>query len=1254
MSIRTRILESTTLIIAVGLASFTAGVGAQVPPSPMNLARAPLFLNASVEPNVAVTLDDSGSMEWGYIPDTAPNNCGARHPRYFSSVFNRIYYNPLVRYTPPLGPNGVPFANASFTAAWYDGYEAVDALNPGDNRQGSRVVDLRTQYFPQRTMPANRDSTTTWPGDRIGHDPRLRPVAPDLTLVTNLGTADQWFNNCTNPAAPVPAVPAVDGNNAWLPFTSANNQATGTFFTGTTGGTSAAFYYQFRGNPAVAAEVNDPRRYEAVDMRAQPADQQQNFANWYSYYRTRVLMSRTALSRTFGVQDPALRVVMQNLWGNAANPLFAAGTTTFNRFDGAVRTAFFNRLYRSPASGNTPNRIAMIRAGSLFQYGAGVTNNTNPYWEGAPLSRELTCRQNFHIQLTDGYTNETTNPTLSTLVSGVQLSSALTLPDSRAYTPGAAASRIVSNVLTPAASCGGAQCDPSLARVAFAYWATDLRPDLTNNVPPFFPDRRTGITGTALPVAPANPADSPEIYWNPENNPATWQHMANFTVGLGVSGRRNFPGDFVGLRTGVVAWPGLVNLAPEAVDDLWHAGLVSRGGYYSAADPQELVDSLSAALSSVVARRGTASAATVTSGIIQASTLAFRTGFDSGDWTGQVLAYRVGSDGRVVEPPVWEAGSILDSRTADSRVILTASDHDGGGIPFRWASLPAAYQASLNDNPQTGVIDDDGLGEKRLDYIRGDRTQEINNGGPFRIRAGLLGSIVNSGAVVVAAPAAAFTDESFPGGPEASASVKYAEFRSDNKDRRRVIYVGGNAGMMHAFDAGTGRTGFDAGGNPIVDFGTGEELWAYVPREVAPNLSRLTNDVFEFTPYVDNSPVVRDVFINGQWRTILVGSLRRGGQGIFALDITNPAVTEAGAADVVLWEFSDDLDSRLGFTYGRPNISRLANGKWVIVVPGGYNSEAPPPPNDGGVGGGGSSLFVLDAADGSLIRRFDFTAAESRGLSTPTMGDYESDFIDEFAVAGDLQGNLWRFDLSNPNPALWTRAQMFDPPVEFNQPITSAPRLFPDPKTGGIIAVFSTGKYLEPSDRSLVGVPTQRLYGVRDYGATPPTGFAYPATEANLQAQTLTKNNATTPPTFTVTNNNLASNQRGWRINLVDQGERGVTSAGALFSQGIAIFSTVIPNGDDPCLPGLRGNVYVLNASSGAAPAIDRNADGVINAADLAAPVGQAVSSSVAEGSPALLVNVGGGYGTLIDFPEIRVPTTVWRRRSWREITAED
>ena len=1189
---------AAALTLGAGVESARAAVV-----TPLNLQKPPLFLNSSVDPNIAVTFDDSGSMTSAFMPDNVDdcaNNAtqlGYRHPRYYSHVYNRIYFNPAITYSPPLQKDGTPFPQPSFTAAPADGFEYNTAIVTGG--AGSPLHNLSTKYFPTRTKNArsnddgtritNRTETTGTPAHAVG-GPKY--VGAGAVL------------NCNGTYG--------DNTTAWLPF------ATGTG----TGGTSKAFYYRFTGtDPRDAAQVNNAANYVAVDVTAESAAVQQNFANWYSFYRTRTLLGRTAMTRVFGVQGNNLRVAFQNL--NTSTYRFANGTTKWEKFVDVSatvkpRTNFFQWLYREDASGSTPLRASALRVGEAFKYGSStITNSFNPYYEPAPVARELTCRQNFSITLTDGFWNESAPG-----YSGINDQTNRTLPDGTAYTKQA-----------PYGNEPTTSDNPTLADITFNYWATDLRTDLANNVPKFIQE----------PNATASVQ-----FFDPDNDPATWQHVVQYIVGLGVAGTRNFPGDLPALEANTLQWPAPTNNSPSAVDDAWHASINSRGEYFSAADPDELVDSLNNVLQSVLIRQGTASAATVTSGIIQASTLAFRTAFDSSDWSGQVVGYKVDEGGRRIEPPIWDAGAALNARTAE-RQILTSSGPTGGGIPFRWASLPTAYQTKLQDNPATVAVDNDGLGQDRLAWLRGDQSQE-RPAGPFRVRTKKLGAIVNSGAVVIAGPAAAYTDRWPEGSPELGSGAQlYSAFRATYKNRQRVVYVGANDGMLHAFDAGTGVTTFDSDGNPIIDAGSGDELWAYVPYEVAGNLSQLTNPDYQFTPYVDNTPTARDVFYGGRWHTVVVGALRRGGQGIFALDVTNPGVTESLASSTVLWEFSDDVavgagsdPKQLGYTYGKPNISRLANGKWVVVLPASYNSDET---GDGAVGTGLSTLFILDIQTGAVLRQFNLTG--SKGLTSPTMGDLQGDFVDEYAVAGDLNGQLWKFDLTSTTPSSWTVAKVFQPAVDGDQPITSAPRLFPDPTTADLIAVFGTGKYLEPVDRGN-SIPQQRLYGLR---------LGYPGvtlTLADLQQQTLTKDASNR---FRITSNAIPANKKGWFINLLDAGERDVTSAGALFAQGVSIFSTIIPNGNDPCAPSLRGNIYLIDATTGGMPSmgaiVDTNNDGAVDRLDDATVIGTAVSEAVAEGSPALLIAQGGGSGCLVDYCDIKPPVTVWRRRSWREIPNE-
>jgi type IV pilus assembly protein PilY1 len=233
------------------------------------------------------------------------------------------------------------------------------------------------------------------------------------------------------------------------------------------------------------------------------------------------------------------------------------------------------------------------------------------------------------------------------------------------------------------------------------------------------------------------------------------------------------------------------------------------------------------------------------------------------------------------------------------------------------------------------------------------------------------------------------------------ATMSYSAFLAKWATRPAAVYVGANDGMLHAFDA---RLKAVSGANP------GRELWAYVPASVYANLpaqTRLTN--FSFTPTVDGSPVTGDVFFNSAsslyntkgWHTLLVGSLRLGGRGVFGVDITDPSATtlntSTAVASKVLWEFNSDSVStvgtpaNLGYTFGTPVIARVAFnnsdspatvGRWVVLVPGGYFP-------DGNTAAAASntysSLFVLDAQTGTLLKEIRTpTGAGAVAITTAT------------------------------------------------------------------------------------------------------------------------------------------------------------------------------------------------------------------------------------------------------------------------------
>src|SRR5690606_23500742 len=239
------------------------------------------------------------------------------------------------------------------------------------------------------------------------------------------------------------------------------------------------------------------------------------------------------------------------------------------------------------------------------------------------------------------------------------------------------------------------------------------------------------------------------------------------------------------------------------------------------------------------------------------------------------------------------------------------------------------------------------------------------------------------------------------------------------------------------------------------------ELFAYVPSSVYGNLSRLTEQSYSHRYFVDGTPQVADAVVNGNWSTVLVGGLGAGGQGLFALDVTDPsAVTEGNASAKVLWEFTDRDDPDLGNTFGQPQIVKLANDKWAVIVGNGYNNSDA----DGSASTTGrASLFILflDRAPGARtwtagahyvkLETSAGTPGNPNGLATPFPADVDFDGKVDYVYAGDLQGNMWKFDLTSSSPASWNVAQAGLPlftavdPLNAAQPITASAEVIRHP-----------------------------------------------------------------------------------------------------------------------------------------------------------------------------------------------------------------
>jgi type IV pilus assembly protein PilY1 len=1045
----------------------------------VGLADVPLYVMEAVDPNIYLSLDDSGSMYWSYMPDDIYLDYALNAAK--SSSYNKLYYDPTVKYTPPVDGTGTSLGDASFTAAWNDGFD-----------KSGCTVDLSQNYRP-----------TWYDGDHCNG-------VDDSTLEYSAALAEP------------------------------------------------AYYY-------VLTEGSDPlldASYTKVVVGATSApdggDEQTNFANWYSYYRKRIYTTKTAASLAFAGLSSEMRLAHQTINRGVGNEL-----TLPAKFEGAARADFFTWLYGVPAVGSTPLRAALKNVGDALSaddvpYRDDPTDSTSPV---------RSCRQNFHIMMSDGYWNSDGG------IGGNQDKAAHSLPLNDFGISSYAAMPPFQDENTD-----------YLADTAFYYWVTDLRPALNNDVPASILDATSDTDGDGV-------VEKSEIFWNPKNDPANWQHMVTYTIGLGLQGDLNFPGDYAALLDGTKTW------GTDQIDDLWHAAINSRGTYYSASNAKEMIDALGTALSALLEQNSTAAPVSLNSGSISSETRLFQVKFHTTDWTGEVFSYPISigtgnatctaSDavGEVCSAE-WEASCRLDGGYCEAtsttetgldwdsgRNIITMNSSTGGGVPFRWSitDLGADQQATLNAT--------DGLGAERLEYLRGNKSLE---GSVFRTRKSLLGDIINSNPLYVGTP-----PRFYPDGMETSS---YASFRSTHASRTPLVYAGANDGMLHAFDSATGV-----------------EKLAYVPNAVFSKLPKLTHPAYAHTNYVDGKLNEGDVFFDGAWHTVVVGGLGLGGQGVFALDVTDPSgFSESNASNIVLWEYTDVNDAELGFTYGKPFIGRLNTGEWAAIFGNGFDNKQA----DGHASATGkAAVYIVNIQDGTLIKKIIADDAKNTvvdptgaGRANALVGilpvdlhddpnDITDDFMIDYLYGGDLFGNVWRFDLTGGNTTQWDvafgaplfQAKDSDGKV---QPITTLTAVGRHPSNMGLMIYFGTGKYFGTGD--LLDTSAQTFYGIWDRwfdddfdDVHDETDFtAYDRTSL-LQQEVL----GTNVSQFSLVDARVTSNhtidwetQFGWYLDLPEVGER--VHQDPFLRNDRIIFVTVTPS-DDPCRAGGSSWLMELDARDG-------------------------------------------------------------------------
>lgn len=1115
MSIKTMIKTALASGVWVAVLSVPVAASANDIEFP---SQTPLSLTEGVPPNILVTLDDSGSMAWGYVPDSISGNHSRRAGR--SSIYNPMYYNPDIIYETP--------KKVTYTG----GKLVVTEYSYGINGDYHFTKAPSNGYDPTRNrVDLSKDYRLGWSG------------------VNSFRTSCPSGVSCSS-------------------------------------GRAKAHYFRY--NPSASSSCPLPPSstdscYSVVYIDG--AEQERNFATWYSFYRHRQLATSSAANLAFYTMPDNVRLT----WGALNTCSIGTNSTSSNcsnnkmaRFNGQHRANFYNWLAKLPASGGTPLNAAMTRAGNFLETHADAYKDES--------GNSYACRASYHVLMTDGIYSGNS--------SGNRDNTQTNLPDGKTYTARAPYSD--SNT-------------GSLADNAFYYWSRDLRPGLDNSVPSY------------MPVQSGNDNND---YWDPRNNPATWQHMVNFTVGLGLSRSLTsssaptwdpdassptfaYMSELLNMGSGGKNWPG-TGTNDGKVYDLWHAAINSRGEFFSAETPEALVTAFGRIMERVAGRSTTGSSPAINSGVGDDGTgYSYQAAYDSSrSWAGQLSAYesKLGNDGTVTKSKIWDAAELLNART--SRDILMAGKTTTGLQNFSWGNLSDEQQAWLNRNPDLGD-NVDTLGSQRLAFVRGDRSKE---GSVFRTRNTVLGDIVNSKPVTVRG-ARYLTGHA---NRIEGASSDYGQFVLDQQTRTPMVYVGANDGMLHAFNATTGRPE------------SGREEFAFVPSAVIENLHKLTATGYAEAGhqfFVDGSPVVADVFINNQWRTVLVGTLGAGGKGIFALDVTD--VGKVGGGPKLLWEFGEeqlqDKNVKMGYSFPQPTIARLHNGKWAVVTGNGYSAE--------GSNNGKASLLIIDVATGALTASLEVSGENgvANGLSTPRLADINGDGIADYAYAGDLQGNVWRFDMAPnngdaDNPFMREGEPRVSETVQFQvsfgasgsnplftaktadnkrQAVMAAPSIVRHPTGVGYLIVFGTGKYFAEGDKNGNPDIANTLYGVWDpttkiARSTNKSGFPYSNySRSNLQQQTmqsqlhsvtnggearLLSNHAvewaekTAAGSWTTSKPGNSSLKAGWYFDLAIGREMIVAD---MLQFGRTLYmQSLVPN-TDPCSSGVDNWSYAIDPVTG-------------------------------------------------------------------------
>ena len=1191
-----------------------------------------------------------------------------------SSAYNKQYYNPAVTYAPWKAYN--PPTGSACPSGTLNGSGASLRCNPGNanvHAARSHPVYGSFTFDVDGTVAASQSSNLRF---RM-YAGMIVPAGAQYRLCSNSGDGSNcgsWTNAATNMclqnSAERPGV--VTGNCVGMGMTSAGNinmnggdhaevaipyyvatyyKRDDTVVTPDAYGVDGGRLVRVTVAPATPTYPKAATREDCAGASCTYDEEIQNFANWVQYYRKRTLSLNGALGNALD-SVVALRggyYVFNNTGsasyhttGGAAVKMFDFDSTDTSQNDRRL----LGHLYSVHPSGGTPTRVVLDRLGKQFMFTGATAPVTAP------------CQFNGGFIITDGFANPSGDPTWATNY------------DNRtpAATPAPTADPTNNPYNTPYADpINTANKAPfadnwsnTMADMAMYYYTRNLRPDLTAG------------------KVPVNTADvSPEADRNPNI------HMNLYGLVLGLPGRMFANPAFGPQNADPYAnppnWnaqdPTAIQRDPSAIDELWHATINGRGSMLKADSPEETRNAVLDVVNQVVAKGGAAAAVSVSNAIpTQGDNFIYVTGYNAGSWAGDMNAFTVDlNTGAVSTTPAWgmSAQRQIADRNWSGRVVVTTNPAlapvTSTGVPFQWASLNATTQQPALNGLTVGSVAVQGTWV--VDWLRGDRSREGNllrTRGPRKDPStglwknnvvpdgvAVLGDLVNAEPLYVREPRFKYFD------------TGYAAFKAAQAGRIRALYSGGNDGMLHVFDAQTGA-----------------EMWAYVPSFAfaAPAGSGFTSsplrnladkEFFTHRFTVDATPTFGDVDLNNantatpgspDWRTMVVGGLGKGGRGWYAINATTPDVPavggEAVAAAKIMWEFPNALTSaadrsNIGYSYGRPVIVKTKALGWVVLVASGYENGT----ESGGDGRGW--LFVLDPRDGRVIKSIPTVAtvtstgdgatsdanrrANPRGLAhiAAYAGSPQEDATIDYVYGGDLYGNVWRFDLSGASMSDWTVTRLT---TLFNtasqpQPITSEPEL--GTVRNHRVVYVGTGRYF--GDKDIPGASgafpsatgTQSMYALKDNQTATPLVTA----RSNMVQQVIAKSGSNA----TVTGSAVDFDSKdGWYIDFPDTGERVITNPTLV--SGLLTFTSNIPDGSDPCIPGGRSWVWGVDYRTGlpipGATYAGQFLGDALASRVVAVRTGQGIRLYTRDTAGGLSVKPGDQFN----------PTVGTKRKAWREI----